>query len=213
MKTPITVIRGNVDLVGETILSDEQKESIIYIEDSVLQMQEYLEMLSEILKTEDNSIMKKEIVDIQHFLLNLEQKGKGLALTKNIRLLWKIEEIPKQLKINQRLLTRAILNILSNAVEFTPLGGKVEFVARKSKDVLELRISDTGRGFTNKDICKATEEFYMGDESRTLKSHYGMGLYIANTIIQKHDGNLVLMNSEVLKGAEVVIEIPCKTEL
>ncbi|EGT2229192.1 sensor histidine kinase, partial [Clostridioides difficile] len=57
-------------------------------------------------------------------------------------------------------------------------------------------------------LSKATEQFYTGDLSRNSKSHYGMGLYIVNNIVQKHNGILYIENSVKTGGAMVTIEIP-----
>ena len=69
-------------------------------------------------------------------------------------------------------------------------------------------ITDTGNGFSPEALKRATEQFYMDEQSRHSKSHYGIGLYVANSIITQHGGQLILSNSEKTGGAQVVIKIP-----
>lgn len=66
----------------------------------------------------------------------------------------------------------------------------------------------TGNGFSPVALKRATEQFYMDDQSRNAKSHYGIGLYVANSIITQHGGQLLLSNSEKGGGAQVAVKIP-----
>lgn len=61
-------------------------------------------------------------------------------------------------------------------------------------------------------LKNAKQQFYMGDKSRAEKSHYGMGLFISNTIVTQHGGSLELENSAETGGGKVTIEIPVSTE-
>lgn len=208
LKTPLTVIRGNVDLINETELTEEQEENLVYIQSSILQMQDYIQALLDILRNEDSDSVAIEETDLNAYISELKVEAEGLAVSKDIKLIWKIGEVPTKININQMLFTRAIMNIFSNAVDFTPQKGRIECSIAKKNDMLEFKISDTGRGLTARDINKASEQFYMGDPSRTSHLHHGMGIYIADTIVKKHNGRLILGNSADLGGAEVTIMIP-----
>jgi len=71
-------------------------------------------------------------------------------------------------------------------------------------------IEDSGRGFTKEELKTATEQFFQGDKSRSSKSHYGMGLYIAKKFIEMHNGRIYLSNYEKLGGGKVILELPRK---
>lgn len=105
-------------------------------------------------------------------------------------------------------LSRAFLNVFSNAVDFTPPGGTIEFTAALQGRAVEFRVSDSGTGFSKKALINAAKQFYMEDESRSSNLHYGMGLFIVDTIIKKHNGELLLSNAEQLRGAQVAIVMP-----
>ena len=98
--------------------------------------------------------------------------------------------------------------MLSNAVEHTPQGGEITFEVEEHGNELSFLITDTGKGFSDESLKHATEEFYMGDDSRNSKSHYGIGLYVAGSIAKKHNGKFILENSAVVGGAKVTIQIP-----
>lgn len=95
-------------------------------------------------------------------------------------------------------LIRAFVNILSNAVEYTPAKGTVFFDVNEKDNAILFSITDTGSGFSSEALKRATEQFYMDDQSRNSKSHYGIGLYVVNSIVSQHGGQLILSNSEKL---------------
>ena len=72
---------------------------------------------------------------------------------------------------------------------------------------LIIQVMEQGKGFSNKMLKYEKEQFYMENESRTKTGHHGLGLYIANGIIENHKGELVLSNSEK-GGGLVTIKIP-----
>jgi len=72
-------------------------------------------------------------------------------------------------------------------------------------------VTDTGTGFAPEALKHATEQFYMDDDSRNSKSHFGMGLFIAASVVRQHKGKLSLGNARETGGARVILEIPVKT--
>lgn len=83
------------------------------------------------------------------------------------------------------------------------------FSVFEENNFLQFVVTDTGSGFSPEALRYGTEQFYMDDTSRSSKTHFGIGLYAANSIIQKHGGQLVLDNSKETGGAKVTIQIPC----
>ena len=113
----------------------------------------------------------------------IHTQAKGLCAAKNIHLEWGENFNQEYILADSEQLIRAFANVLSNAI-------------------------DMGRGFSPEALKHATEQFYMDEQSRHSKSHYGIGLYVANSIITQHDGQLILSNSEKTGGAQVIIKIP-----
>ncbi len=111
-------------------------------------------------------------------------------------------------KTDKLLLERAIMNVISNAVDYSPPLGTIYVTTQKVDHFLHISITDEGTGFTSEAIHHAQEQFFMGDKSRTSNMHFGMGLYITNSIIKQHDGQLILSNSKKTGGAQVIIKIP-----
>lgn len=104
--------------------------------------------------------------------------------------------------------SRALWNIVSNGVDFSPLGGELLIEIKESAEFLAVTVTDDGPGFTKEGLAHATEQFYQADKSRTRKDHYGMGLYIASEIMKEYKGFLQLENEEG-RGGKVSLYFRC----
>lgn len=208
LKTPLTIIRGNTELLYDMALTDSQKECADYIEGSVVQMQDYVETLIDMTKTRESLSFHPQNVKLSSLLHEIHTQAKGLCAVKNIHLEWCENFNREYILADSEQLIRAFANVLSNATEHTPAGKTVFFDMYEKDSFILCSITDTGNGFSPEALKRATEQFYMDEQSRHSKSHYGIGLYVANSIITQHGGQLILSNSEKTGGAQVVIKIP-----
>ncbi len=207
LKTPLTIIRGNAELLLETVLSTEQRKCAEYIENSSLQMQDYVQTLIEATKSWDRYQPCMQKIHMDSLLQELKKQMDGLCAVNNITLNWDCGQPPEYMTADHDLLLRMLVNVLSNAVEHTPQGGTVTFEIREHDSELLFLITDTGKGFSDEALKHATEQFFMDDGSRSARSHYGIGLYAAASIAKKHNGKILLENS-ASGGASVTIQIP-----
>ena len=210
LKTPLTIICGNTELLFDTSLSAEQRECAEYIENSSLQMQEYVQALIAAAKSWDSYKPCMKRVSMDSLLLELKNQIDGLCAVNSISLHWDCGHYPAYITADHDLLIRMLINVLSNAVEHTPQGGEVIFEIEEHSNELFFLITDTGKGFSDEALKHATEQFFMEDDSRISKSHYGIGLYVAASIAKKHNGKIILENSAVAGGAKVTIQISLK---
>lgn len=208
LKTPLTIIRGNTELLYDTVLTDNQKECADYIEGSAVQMQDYVETLINMTKAKENFSFCRQNVKLSPLLQEIHTQAKGLCAAKNIHLEWGENFNQEYILADSEQLIRAFANVLSNAIEYTPAGKTVFFDVYEKDSSIICSITDTGNGFSPEALKRGTEQFYMDEQSRHSKSHYGIGLYVANSIITQHDGQLILSNSEKTGGAQVIIKIP-----
>lgn len=208
LKTPLTIIRGNTELLFDTSLSTEQRECAEYIENSSLQMQDYVQTLIEATKSWNSYQLCMKKVNMESLLLGLKNQIDGLCAVNNISLHWDCGQYPAYVTADHDLLIRMLVNVLSNAIEHTPQGGNVAFEIWENNNVISFVVTDTGKGFSDEALKHATEQFFMDDGSRNSKSHYGIGLYVAASIAKKHNGKIILENSAVVGGAKVTIQIP-----
>jgi signal transduction histidine kinase len=208
IKTPLTVARGNVDLLSETDQTKEQKEYTAYIEESARQMEQYIRSLIEISKAELGYSLNKETIDSKNFMDSILNQMTALGAVKKVSVHCETHNLPNSFNIDSNLLQRAILNIAANAVEASPENGEIDFIAEAAQNRIRFCVTDCGKGFSADDLKQATQQFYMGDRSRSSNTHYGMGLFIAKSITEQHKGILTITNSAVSGGGQVTIEIP-----
>ena len=208
LKTPLTIIWGNTDLLYDTVLNDEQKECADFIQNSSIQMQKYIQTLIEVAKTNKAFIFQQQSVNTTDFLIELKKRAKGLCSAKGIFIDYTEHYETTQINIDQTQLLRAYENVLSNAVEHTLEKETIFLRIVEEHKYLKIIVRDMGNGFSSEALKRAIEQFYMDDDSRSSKSHYGIGLYTADTIIKHHNGQLILSNDDITGGAIVTIAIP-----
>ena len=150
-----------------------------------------------------------ESIDLPAFMQHLFGYMESLCRTKEIRLQMNTVSLPQMLKFDRVLIERAIMNVISNGLDYSPQGGTLYVDVQSNNGFVEISVTDEGTGFSKEALCHAQERFYMGDQSRNSKLHFGMGLYITNSIMEQHNGQLILENSKETGGAKVTMKLPC----
>lgn len=207
LKTPLTVIQGNADLISETELDEEQRLYAEYIGCSSEQMQLYIRTLIDISRATIGYQLHRENIDLPAYVEQLREQINALCQTKKIELQMEIENLPAALSADKLLLERAIMNVVNNALDYSPQDSSISISMIGNKGSLEISVTDAGPGFSQEDLMHAEEQFYMADHSRSSDLHFGMGLFITKSIIRQHGGQLILSNSEKTGGARVTISI------
>ena len=208
LKTPLTVIQGNADLISETELDEEQRLYAEYISSSSEQMQLYIRTLIDISRAATGYQLYMEDIDLPAYIKQLREQIDALCQTKKIGLQVEIEHLPAVLSADKLLLERAIMNVVNNALDYSPQDSSISISMMGDNGSLKISVTDAGPGFSQEDLLHAEEQFYMADRSRSSNLHFGMGLFITKSIVQQHDGQLILSNSEKTGGAQVTISIP-----
>ena len=210
LKTPLTVARGNAELLAMTTLDEEQTDLLEHFQKGIAQVDAYVKELSELNKTSLKKTLTLEEVPVKEFVEDIYNQTLSLAQTKPINVVIDKKEIEKETIGNwdRSLLNRAFMNIVSNAVEHTPSGSQLLLTARVEDDEFKFICLDSGPGFSLESLEKATQLFYQEDKSRQSRHHSGLGLTIANDIIRLHHGSLSLSNDNGTGGAKVTIMLP-----
>lgn len=216
LRTPLTAIIGFSELfkdglVGE--LTSKQKE---YLTDIFTSGHHLLSLINEILdlsKIEAGAVaLNLEKMNIPLLLENSFVMVQEKALAYNITLDLKVEGID-QAYVDERKFKQIVYNLLSNAVEFTPDGGKVGIICRPEDEYIYLEIWDTGIGITEKDMKKLFRPFSQLDYSPARKHEgTGLGLAIVKNLVELH-GGYVEVKSEAGKGSRFIVRLPYRKEV
>lgn len=210
LKTPLTVARGNAELLAMTPLDAEQMDLLEHFQKGITQVDAYVKELSELNKTSFKKTLTLGEVSVKDFVEDIYDQSLSLAQTKQINVAFDKKDIKKEIigHWDRSLLNRAIMNIVSNAVEHTPSGSQLLLTARVEEDEFTFICLDSGPGFSLESLAKATQLFYQEDKSRQSRNHSGLGLTIANDIIRLHHGSLSLENDDTTGSAKVTIILP-----
>ncbi len=211
LRTPLTSIKG----ATETILSDGDMEEdmreyflgmILSESDRMTRIVSDLLVLSRLdnkrtkwqVEVFDMPASVKRLCEVMH----TDMEAHGHTLT------WEAEPgLPPMTGDRQRL-EQVVVNILSNAIKYTPDGGQIHVRLYREKEKLVTTVTDNGVGIPEKDIEHLFERFYRVEKSRTSDAGgTGLGLAIAKELVEAHGGNISVI-SRVQEGTTVKIELP-----
>lgn len=196
IKTPLMLIYGHADLLLEMEeLSKKQKEHINLISKGSEQISNLVKIMLEASEIGYQLRANREKISILNFNTQIYDKVKGICDLKHIKLLYNIENnIKESLFLDINLVERSMLNIVQNAIEFTPENGEISVTMKSCSEYFIFEVHDGGKGFSQKDLINSKNQFYRGDNSRKMDGHYGLGLYIAEKSAKLHGGELVIEN-------------------
>ena len=189
LKTPLSIIQGNADLLAEDALSADQQTQVEAILRGTDRAQQYLAAL----RTACAPPATGETFPSHTLVCELAETARALCAPAGVQLILN-EQWQGTLCAAQCDLLRAAENLLDNAVRYTPRGGTVTLLVTKEKQDFILRVTDTGPGFTAEALAKAGELLYT-EAARSDTAHQGFGLYFARRVALSHSGTLRLSNT------------------
>ncbi|MCM8773815.1 MAG: cell wall metabolism sensor histidine kinase WalK [Candidatus Omnitrophica bacterium] len=211
LRTPVSSIKGYAETLLEGAMEDRKNLSefisIIYNESN--RLANLIDDLLDLSKIESGKmemlLRPLEIINIVKKCVNiLENKAREKSITVSLDI---PKNLPKVLGDDKRL-SQVFLNLLDNAIKYNQQGGSINISIFVKNRFLQVDISDTGIGISQKDIPRIFERFYRVDKGRSRQlGGTGLGLSIVKHIIQAHRGQ-VWVNSELGKGSTFSFTIP-----
>jgi len=206
LRTPLTVIKGNVDLMRHMKQFDQ--ESLSSIDEEAGRLTRLVGGL--LLLTQADSgklILHVEPIALDTLLLEVFQEMHILAGNKVHLKIATIDQI--QFKGDRDRLKQVLLNLVANAIQYTPQGGDVLMGLARVGDQARIIIRDTGPGIASDDLPFIFDRFYRAEKSRTRSSSpgFGLGLSIAKWIVENHKGTISVESKEGM-GTTFAIWLP-----
>ena len=202
LKTPLTVIQGNAELLAEKGASAGQQAQLDAILRGTQRAQQYLAAL----RTVGAPPAPQRLLDSHALTAQLVDAASALCAPAGVDFHCE-EHWQGHIRAAEDDLRRAVENLLENAVNHTPRGGTVTLTVAREGSNLRIRVTDTGPGFTPEALAKAGEMLYT-DAARSDAAHQGLGLYFAKKVAQFHGGTLVLSNLSGTHGACAELRLP-----
>lgn len=215
LKTPLTSIKSYTETILDGVVTDQDTvhEFLTVVNDEADRMARLVRDLLQLsnfdsrqvsLDLGEHDYLKLLKGSIQKLEVTARQKQQTLKLVTDC------DDIVGTFDRDR--IEQVILNILSNAIKYTPEGGLVKIFASKNADQVLLKFQDTGMGIPEKDLHRIFERFYRVDKARSRAlGGTGLGLSIAKHIVEVHDG-VIRIESEVDEGTTVFVSIPLTTD-
>lgn len=222
LKTPIATIIGATDTLKdpEIKLSEVNKMQLIdEISNATLRLNHQVRNLLNMSRLESGYLqLKRDWCDIRELIFEVIQKHETELQTHQVEV--NVKDQTPLFKLDYGILEQVLVNLLLNAVHYTPSGSKISVSVISEKIVLQsdttskegtliLMVTDTGKGFPEDQIPFVFNKFYRIDESKAGGT--GLGLSIVKGFIEAHQGSIELENAAEGSGAIFTIRIPCET--
>ncbi|MBI4038727.1 HAMP domain-containing protein [Candidatus Daviesbacteria bacterium] len=207
VKTPLSAQRTNIEVA---LARDRSKEDYQQaLEESLVDNNRLSTTLKNVLdlawSEADAARTQFENFDLSELVQEMMDLGTKMAVKKQISVDGSIEQ---HLLISGKKdkLERALINLVDNAIKYTPDKGTVTISLQKKRDQAQFKVKDTGRGISVRDLPHVFERFYRG--SRTDKTFgSGLGLSITSAIVSAHRGE-IRAKSQIGKGSEFIVLLP-----
>ncbi|MBI3153563.1 MAG: HAMP domain-containing protein [Chloroflexi bacterium] len=203
LRTPLTVIKGNVDLMRRIKEADE--ESLSSIDQEAGRLTRLVGGLLMLAQAESGKLtLNFAPVELDLLLTEVFTEMRVLAGSKVHVHLNDIDQV--MVKGDRDRLKQVFLNLIANAIQYTPPGGDIFLSMSKLGDQARIIVRDTGPGIPAEDLPHIFDRFYRAEKSRTRSktSGFGLGLSIANWIVDHHGGQIKVESKEG-KGTTFVI--------
>jgi signal transduction histidine kinase len=213
LRTPLTLIQGYVEAIADGYAAepDTQKKYLAIILDKTRTLENMVGELIEFVRMETGQWrMTHADVRIRPFLTDLARRFAEDALILKRDFAWSIE-LPDEvtIRMDAGLFTRALENLVGNAIRYTEQAGKITMAATSRGGAVLLSITDTGIGIPAEDLSRIYDPFYRGTNSRREQG-FGLGLTTVKSIIESH-GWSITVASQVGTGTTFTVTMPRST--
>lgn len=201
LRTPITIIRGHLELMGTT--PEEQQETLDIVLDELDRISRFINDLMLLAKAERPDFLTPKVIDLTLFTEELFTKITTLADRR-----WQLDALGTgHFVADRQRLTEAIVNLAQNATHHTEAGDTIALGSALRQEQVYLWVKDTGEGIDPADQRHIFERFVRGKSRRPHPEGTGLGLSIVQAIAQAHGGKVDL-NSQPGQGATFTLTLP-----
>ncbi|SEA09767.1 Signal transduction histidine kinase [Eubacterium aggregans] len=205
-KTPIVSIRGFARILKYEDLTPEERSD--YLDIIIKESDRLVELSTNVLnlsKVENQSILSDKSTynlseQLRRVVALLEQKW----TEKNLEIDFDSPEIG--INAGEELLKQVWINLLDNAIKFSPFGGKITIHIEKAPGHLIITFSDEGQGIEGASMDRIFEKFYQGDSSHATKGN-GLGLTLSKKIVELHSG-AITVEPNIPVGTTLIVKLP-----
>lgn len=214
LRTPLAVLRGETEVaLAKQRTADEYQQSLSLIQDEAERLSRIVEDLFILARQPINApaTLMRERVSLNEAVKDCARAAQVLATRKGVRLTTENYSSSIDLNGDKELITRMILNLLDNAVKYTPAGGEISLALTRQNGNAEIVVRDTGIGIAETDRQLVFDRFYRVDKARSRAlGGAGLGLSIVRWIVEVH-GGAIRIDSAPGRGSTFTVDLPLKS--
>lgn len=221
LKTPLAIMKGEIEQAerhlekANTLAPEEARAVLGSVMEEIDRMQRIVEGLLLLSRTDDRKLpLDREEIVLYDYLTALGEDATILAEERGLALECDFDPLAKHIKVfvDPTRLYQVVMNLLDNALKYTPQGGHVTLFLRRSSEGIAFGVSDTGIGIAAEDLPKIFHRFFRTDEARTGPHQdgarsLGLGLTIVKSVIEAHGGTIAV-ESKLGTGTRFTVTMP-----
>lgn len=211
LRTPLAVLRGETEVaLSKDRAVDEYRESLSLINDEAERLSRIVEDLFILARqpVATPAAFAKEQLSLNEVVKECARAAQVLAVRKGVQLRADLDSASIAMNGDDELLKRVVLNLLDNAVKYTPAGGEISVALARQNGNAQIIVRDTGIGIPPAEQEHVFDRFYRVDKARSRAlGGAGLGLSIARLIVEAHGGK-ISVKSVPGEGSKFTVELP-----
>ncbi len=211
LRTPLNAVIGFSEVLEDRFFGELNEKQLEYVKDILSSGRHLLDLINDILDIAKVEAGRMEL-DVSTFSF-AEALQSGISMVQEranahgITLEYDVDPKVELAIGDERKIRQVLLNLLTNAVKFTPDGGRVSVTAHRADEALEVTVSDTGIGIAPEERDKVFQEFEQAASGNLHPEGTGLGLALARRFVELHGGR-ISVESEVGRGSTFTFRIP-----
>lgn len=211
LRTPLANIKAYAETLAlaDMIDVEQQKQFLNTINAEATRLARFVDDLLSVSSMEVGSLsLNKQVTDLHRMLKEVITKVKPQIEEKRLTFEVSFAEKLPEPRIDKDKIATVLVNLLGNAVKYTPAGGRVAFRVHATDQNLEIDVEDTGVGIAEDELPKVFDKFFRSDDPRVQEQKgTGLGLALVQEVIRLHGGR-VSVESEIDKGSTFQVVLP-----
>jgi signal transduction histidine kinase len=212
LRTPLTLLLSPLEMLLQRFnrsLDEETRSMLVTMHSNGMRLLKLINDLLDLVRLESGRMeVRREPLEVAEFVKGLASAARQVANDKRLRLETYVDPALGTVLADRDKLEKVVLNLVFNALKFTPAGGRVELRAERLGEEMTLMVADTGMGISEKNLPHVFDRFWQADGSSKRKYQgVGIGLALVKELVEIQGGT-VAVESQEGKGTTFTVRLP-----
>jgi signal transduction histidine kinase len=209
LRTPLHALLGWVRLLQRDVAMEVRNRAIVSIDRNARAMCQIVDDIADQSRISSGKLrLSLDVVDVQTLVRDAADAIRPSALERDVQVEMRAPSALPVIRADRGRLRQVLANLLTNAVKFTPAGGRVELEAHAVAEGVRLVVSDTGCGIAPELLPHIFVRFHQGKDALARAQGLGLGLPLVKELVERHGGRVNAESEGVGRGARFIITLP-----